>query len=205
MKKRELAELLGRERVKNALIIRELTGLYEQIYDCDGILPGVHDIIFDGRLTAIVWDDGTDTRTHLADGDTYDPLFGVIACIVRKLTNNRGHSVNDNEPLINEMARDIQSMDDIDTMTDYCLFTLDILSVLQCSSNIWLKHLGDGIESDAEDKQPSSCSNTSTDEKLTWLSDKVDLMNEEIRLSEEIRRREEVRQKIRDLLDAGEL
>lgn len=151
--------------------------------------PSPFAIVYDGNLTAIVWEDGSVTRTHRKDPDKYDPLFGTLACIVRKISNNRGHSVDDNEALIAELASSIHSVDDIDGLIKYAKFTLNILNVLRGSQELWLPHLGP-----SDDDEPAKEAEETYVDRL--MKDYEDIFE---------KRGDEARAEVRRMLDLGEL
>lgn len=106
-------------------------------------LPVMEKAIFNGPATIALWADSTKTVSKARGGDEYDPLFGLLACILRKLTRNRGHAVDEFEGMLREIAGNISSPDDIDGLIDFCMLTLDILTVLRDSSDKWLSQLGE--------------------------------------------------------------
>ena len=195
MKKSELKEALEFERANNTILVSFLA---ETLAELHSVTAGVEDpeigeIIFNGPATIVKWDDGSKTVSKVRDGDEWDPMFGIIACIFRKLTRNRGHGVDDNEPLIAEMAEDIRSLDDIDRMTDFCLLTLDALTILRDSANIWYEKLGpEDASLDANDAAAEAVRDEHGGERKSRTEDMI-------------AEREQIRQKIRDLVDAGEL
>lgn len=155
-----------------------------------GAEPSPFAVIYDGNLTAMVWEDGTTTKTHRQDPDKYDPLFGTIACIVRKLTNNRGHAIDDNEALITELANGIQSVDDIDGLIQYAKFTLSILNVLHDSVDLWLPHLGP-----AEEKPESAKPDIADEVADAYCKGMTEISEKE---------REATRAEIRRIMDMGD-
>ena len=135
-------------------------------------LPDAERVIFNAPATVVLWTDGTKTISKARGGDEYDPLFGLVACIVRKLTHNKGHAVDDFEGLINELNDGIQSPEDIDGLTDFCLLTLDILTTLRCSSDKWLPQLGEpDVPEDTEKAK----------EELRSMVAKIEVTQDEIR------------------------
>lgn len=175
--------------------------------DIDGCsLPTAAKIIFSGGATIILWDDGTKTVAKCRGGDEFDPLFGIMACIVRKLTGNRGHGVNDNEQLISELAGHIKSLDDIDELIDESLRRLDLLAVLAESADMWMDQLGPASESDgAEEPAMPSVTDAAVENGKTYISFSDRTSELEDRIEKIERERDAIRQEIRDLIDRGEL
>ena len=166
--------------------------------------PEPFSIIFDHGMTAITWSDGSVTRTHCQQGDTFDPLFGVMACTLRKLTNNRGHAIDECEDCLHEMASSISKPMDVDGLLDFTLLMSDVLSVLQDSEKLWLDQLGE-----PEQKAPAKPENSK--EPTKEVKEKPSILfkekaDYEPNVSESyIKAQERVRQKIRELIDKGEL
>ena len=123
-------------------VVRDLYGIE------DDELPKADKVIFSGPATVMLWPDGTKTITKRRDGDENDYVFGMLACILRKLTRNRGHAVDENEAALREMAKAIESMEDLDALLDYTQLMLDTLTVLRESSVLWVDQLGEPGDDD---------------------------------------------------------
>lgn len=119
-------------------------------------LPHAEKVVFSGPATVMLWPDGTKTVTKCREGDSLDYVFGMLACILRKLTRNRGHAVEENEAALKEMASKIDSMEDLDELLDYVSLMHDTLTVLRESSVLWVDQLGDPEpEPEPEPARPS--------------------------------------------------
>ena len=172
----------------------------------DSSLPTAAKIIFSGGATIILWDDGTKTVAKCHGGDEFDPLFGIMACIVRKLTGNRGHGVNDSEQLISELAGRIKSLDDVDELIDETLRRLDLLAVLAESADMWMDQLGPADEPNgAEEPAMPSVPDAAAEGGKTKVSFTDRASELEDRIEKIERERDAIRQEIRDLIDRGEL
>lgn len=172
----------------------------------DRSLPTAAKIIFSGGATIILWDDGTKTVAKCHGGDEFDPLFGIMACIVRKLTGNRGHGVNDSEQLISELAGRIKSLDDVDELIDETLRRLDLLAVLAESADMWMDQLGPADEPNgAEEPAMPSVPDAAAESGKTKVSFTDRASELEDRIEKIERERDAIRQEIRDLIDRGEL
>lgn len=193
MKKKELKDALSRERAKAAKLAVALAGAYKQIDElCDMYaeatddgLPVIDDFIFNGPATVAKWADGTKTVAKAREGDEFDPVFGMLACTIRKMTNNRGHAVDDYEHALRAVAGGIRSTDDIRQLVEVGLNIVGALLVLNDSMSLWLPQLGpcDDVTASAEVPSPSLAEH---DEQPVGDQDVV-------------------RQTIRNLVDAGEL
>lgn len=168
--------------------------------DDEATMPEPFSIIYDGDLTAITWDDGTVTRTHRQSDDKYDPLLGTLNCIVRKLTDNEGHGVDVFEQTMTDVAKYVQSEDDLDEIIEAYEIALDTLYVLRSSKSKWLPQLG---EDEPEEPSPTFRVEDSAITTGHVVSDKTIELEE--RIDQLTREREAMRQKVRDLIDAGEL
>lgn len=181
------------EVVSNIARILGVADLYDE---GDGPLPAIRKVIFNGGATIVFWNDGTKTVAKCHGGDEFDPLFGIMACAARKLTHNHGHGVDDNEPIIADLAKRIKSPDDIDELIEDCLRRLDLLTVLADSADLWMDQLGPACE-------PERDSHCDAHVAKPMVSSRMDEL--ESRIEDLVREREAMRQKIRDLVDAGEL
>ena len=186
MKKSELKRRLAECRQANRQLA-DINALYEHrvgliadmlssIFDGPDE-PSVETVILSCPATVVLWDDGTKTVAKLRDGDEWDPLFVILACIVRKLTHNRGHAVSESYDLIRAIAGDIESPEDLDDLIDYGRFVLDVLDVLRDAAPLWTMMLGDAVD-DTDADEPD-------------VPDEAE--------------RERTRGEIRDLVDRGEL
>lgn len=175
-------------------------GFCVRMEDDEAELPQPFSIIYDGDLTAITWDDGTVTRTHRQSDDKYDPLLGTLNCIVRKLTDNEGHGVDVFEQTMTDVAKYVQSEDDLDEIIEAYEIALDTLYVLRSSKPKWLPQLG---EDEPEEPSPTFRVDDSAITTGHVVSDKTTQLEE--RIDQLTREREAMRQKVRDLIDAGEL
>lgn len=180
LKKKELAAALAWERTVN----RILSMIYET---SEPILPTASKVILNEPATIVKWNDGTKTVSKVREGDEWDPLFGIIACAVRKVTRNRGHAIDANEDLIGELAASIRDLDDVGGLIDYCLFVLDVLTILEESADLWYDQLGPS----EPEPMPVAAATPPTNHMAHESSTKEDL--------------DAVRQQIRNLIDAGEL
>lgn len=126
-------------------VLEGVDGVLRSVYGVEGEpeLPHAEKVVFSGPATVMLWPDGKKTITRCQDGDELDYVFGMLACILRKLTRNRGHAVEENEAALKEMAAKIDSMEDLDELLDYVGLMHDTLTVLRESSALWVDQLGD--------------------------------------------------------------
>lgn len=169
--------------------------VYDPIKDIQENAPTPFSIIFDHGMTAITWDDGSVTRTHCQEGDAFDPLFGVMACTLRKLTNNHGHVIDECEDCIREIAKSISEPADIGKLLDFTLLMADMLDVLIESEGLWKQQLGkpDGPV-DPRPKKREKHDNISKGTPKGFMFSESS-----------IKEQERIRQMVRDLIDKGEL
>ena len=164
-------------------------GVYMEDDECE--LPSMFSVIYDGDLTAVTWDDGSVTRTHRREDDEYDPLFGTLACVIRKLTNNEGHGVDLFEPEMRLIADFVEEYEDLDYLHEYYATVVDAIEVMQNSKGKWLGQLGprDTDTDEPETEEPE------TEEREVEHDDVVATKSD----------LDALRQEIRNLVDAGEL
>lgn len=213
MKKRELKAALEFERAKNRVLAHHLADAYMDIDsltngDEDELLPDIDEIILNGPATVVKWTDGTKTVSKCRGGDEFDPLFGVLACTVRKLTGNRGHAVDMAEDMLRDIVDGIHSIDDIECYRDGCLFFSDMLSVLLNSEDKLLDKLGPNEpEKTHEQAEEFKLPDEAVVESKLPNSVVVAVMGKTDEIKEQVKEKlpDLVRQEIRNLIDAGEL
>lgn len=79
-------------------------------------------VILNEPATVVLWDDGTKTIAKCDEDDSFDPLFGIIACVIRKLGRNRV-KVNSWGWVIEFLADNMMDQDE-------CRFLSDVLAVV---------------------------------------------------------------------------
>lgn len=186
---------LALEKAASNIDTNHLGGGFCVVMDENEVLAKAHAIIFDGDLTAVAWEDGSVTRTHRVDDDEYDPLFGTMACIVRKLSNNRGHAVDNLEEWMHEVAGEIHSTDDLDSQIDELEGKLNALRTLRINEDKWLPQLGKPEAPKPKPAKPKAVVATDYNRKV----DTAKLMEATLH------NQEMTRQEIRNLIDNGEL
>lgn len=55
-------------------------------------IRGIKKVIYNNPATIVIWNDGSKTVVKCHDGDSYDPVIGLLLCIVRKCSNGAGYS-----------------------------------------------------------------------------------------------------------------
>ena len=98
-------------------------------------------VIFNGPATIVFWSDGTKTVAKCGEDDTFDPLFGIMACVIRKLGRNRVK--------VNSWGWVIEFLADNMMDPDECRFVSDVLQVV---ADAWEL---DGVK---ESMEPYDCS-----------------------------------------------
>lgn len=85
-------------------------------------------VIINDPATIVLWDDGTKTVTKAKHGDEYDPLFGIMACALRKVGRNRV-SIDSWEPVIGFLADYLADADECRLVADMLNATADALDL----------------------------------------------------------------------------
>lgn len=199
MKKKELKQLLGIAEAVNHFLMAEIADLRDEMEELTCYLPEVKDVLFNGPATVTFWEDGTKTVSKTRGGDEFDPMFGLIATILRKLTNNRGHAVDDCEDIIKYLADEIQSFEDIEDMLSISCLVNDILMVLRESAYLWEPQLGPA------DEEPEEKSEEPIKTAVKSRLDEIETQLDELASEKSERFQEQLRQTIRNLFDEGEL
>lgn len=136
----------------------------------------------------MLFDDGSKTVTKAKHGDEYDPLFGIMACALRKVGRNRV-TIDMWEPVIGFLADFLADADECRLVADMLNATADALEL-------------DGVM-DAIEEYDSRAEEPDITERIKSMSERID---EDIRhLDEALHEHERTRQTIRNLVDRGEL
>lgn len=86
---------------------------------CDA--PKPERVILNDPATIVLWSDNSKTVTKCQEDDEYDPLFGIMACVIRKIGLNRV-KVDAWEWVIEFLADNLMDADE-------CRFISDVLAV----------------------------------------------------------------------------
>ena len=93
-------------------------------------------VIFNCPATIVLWSDNSKTVTKCQEDDEYDPLFGIIGCVIRKLGRNRV-KIDMWEWVIEFLADNLMDPDE-------CRFISDVLAV---TADAWeLKGVDEAME-----------------------------------------------------------
>lgn len=147
-------------------------------------------VIINDPATVVFFDDGSKTVTKAKHGDEYDPLFGIMACVLRKVGRNRV-TIDSWEPVIGFLADSLADADECRLVADMLNATADALEL-------------DGVmeameEYDARNAEPV----TTVSDRIAEMSHRID---EDIKkLDQRLNEYERTRQTIRNLVDRGEL
>jgi urease gamma subunit len=144
-------------------------------------------VIINDPATVVFFKDGSKTVTKARDGDEYDPLFGIMACALRKVGKNRVR-IDAWEPVIDFLASYLADAKECRVIADMLNTTADALE---------LDGVMDAMEEyDVRSEQGDTvCLRTFDESTAEDIKD----------LEEVLHGRERTRQRIRDLIDRGEL
>lgn len=159
-------------------------------------------VIFNPPATIAFWNDGTKTVAKAKGGDEYDPLFGIMACALRKVGKNRV-TIDSWEPVIDFLSSYLADAKECRAIADMLNTTADALE---------LDGVMDAMEEYDErneqgDERPES-HEPSTEERVENLAKGVDgfiSFAAKATNTKPIVNQDEVRQVVRDLIDKGEL
>lgn len=153
----------------------------------------VKDVIFHDPATILFWEDGTKTVSKCHGVDEYDPLFGILASVVRKVTKNKGHGVDAWETIISFLADYLADADECRTLADILNLTADAME---------LDGVAEGMaEYDKRTEEKSEEPNDDAEHTRRVISEVLDDVLE----YGANHGYERTRQVIRDLVDRGEL
>lgn len=153
-------------------------------------------VIINDPATVVFFSDNTKTVTKAKDGDEYDPLFGIMACALRKVGRNRVR-IDAWEPVIDFLSSYLADAKECRVIADMLNTTADALEL-------------DGVM-DAMEEYDASAFEDCADARAcgtrptTTTTYAVAFTTEAERDSDLISRHERTRQTIRNLVDSGEL
>lgn len=104
-------------------------------------------VILNDPATVAIWDDGTKTVSKAGGGDEYDPLFGIMACALRKVGRNRVR-IDAWEWLIAFLADNLADADECRLIADMLDVTAGMMEMPDVAKE--LDRWADGMARDAE-------------------------------------------------------
>lgn len=149
-------------------------------------------VIINDPATVVFFSDGSKTVTKAKDGDEYDPLFGIMACALRKVGRNRVR-IDAWEPVIDFLSSYLADAKECRVIADMLNTTADALE---------LDGVMDAMEEYDEREDTPDRQVFDTAAKVSTSSVVGEL---ETRVADIEKGRERTRQAIRDLIDRGEL
>lgn len=57
-----------------------------------GYISGIKKVIYNDPATTVIWHDGSKTTIKCHDEDSYDPVIGLLLCVIKKTTDGQGYS-----------------------------------------------------------------------------------------------------------------
>lgn len=185
----EFFGIVGEDEFDRAMgSVRQLLGI-----KVDGInaahTPAPERVIINDPATVVFFDDGSKVVTKATCGDEYDPLFGIMACALRKVGKNRV-TVDLWEPVIGFLADFLADADECRLIAEMLTTTADALEL-------------DGVMDAIEDYDSRAEEPEEPIERIRIMRERID---EDIRrLDDVLHEHERTRQTIRNLVDRGEL
>lgn len=149
-------------------------------------------VIINDPATVVFFSDDTKAVTKAKDGDEYDPLFGIMACALRKVGKNRVR-IDAWEPVIDFLSSYLADAKECRVIADMLNTTADALE---------LDGVMKAMEEYDEREDTPDCQVFDTAVKAGTISAVGEL---ETRVADIEKGRERTRQAIRDLIDRGEL
>lgn len=178
-----------------------LFNISQRAYDdyrawCDRPMP--KKVIINDPATVVFFSDDSKAVTKAKDGDEYDPLFGIMACALRKVGKNRVR-IDAWEPVIDFLSSYLADAKECRVIADMLNTTADALE---------LDGVMDAMEEyDVRNEQGGTVHLRTFDESTAEdIKDLEEVLHEREREDsywENVRER--TRQRIRDLVDRGEL
>jgi len=112
---------------------------------CEKDLPIPTKLISNDPATVLFFDGEDKVVSKCQEGDTFNARRGIINCVVRRLTKNRGHAVNELEKNI-EVIASLESVAELDDYIKFSEFMTDVLKVyrgaleLPGAEDVFAKH-----------------------------------------------------------------
>lgn len=157
--------------------------------------PAPKRVIINDPATVVFFSDDTKTVTKAKDGDEYDPLFGIMACALRKVGKNRVR-IDAWEPVIDFLSSYLADAKECRVIADMLNTTADALE---------LDGVMDAMEEyDARNTEPEQTSTATTSDRISEDNDPEHKAFIE-KLDQRFNEFERTRQTIRNLVDRGEL
>ena len=149
-------------------------------------------VIINDPATVVFFESGDKVVAKAKDGDEYDPLFGIMACVLRKVGRNRV-TIDSWEPVIGFLADYLADAKECRVIADMLNATADALEL-------------DGVMDDIEEYDARN----TEPEQVGTVSDRISEMSRIIsddieKLDQRLNEFERTRQTIRNLVDRGEL
>lgn len=156
--------------------------------------PKPSKVIINDPATVVFFDDNSKTVTKAKWGDFYDPLFGIMACALRKVGKNRVSTFLW-ELVIKFLADNLADAEECRLIADMLNTTADALE---------LDGVMDDIEEyDARNTEPEQVGTATVSDRISAVSHTI---SEDIKkLDQRLNEFERTRQTIRNLVDKGEL
>ena len=103
-----------------------LDNFYRKVYGPKKKYPRAERVIINEPATIVFFDDGTKVVTKCGEGDEYNPLFGVMACCLRKIGKNRVR-IDAWEPIIDILGGYLADAKECRVIADMLNATADAL------------------------------------------------------------------------------
>lgn len=142
-------------------------------------------VIINDPATVVFFSDDTKTVTKAKDGDEYDPLFGIMACALRKVGKNRVR-IDAWEPVIDFLSSYLADAKECRVIADMLNTTADALEL-------------DGVMDAMEEYDVRNAEMP----HIEWVTPK-DIAYRDFS-EDKLHERERTRQTVRNLIDKGEL
>lgn len=176
-------------------VIDSIVGWLHECFCGAGVKP--ERVILNEPATVILWSDGTKTVAKTHNGDKYNPLFGVMACVLRKIGKNRVR-IDAWEDVIGFLSDHVADAKECRLMADMLNQTADVLE---------LEGVMDSMREYDEREEPKKPD--IYDRVAAAITNTVDergrIENVEKDVEDLKSRHERTRQTIRKLIDEGEL
>lgn len=174
-------------------------------YINDSDSPKPAKVIINDPATVVFFSDNTKTVTKAKGGDEYDPLFGIMACALRKVGKNRVR-IDAWEPVIDFLSSHLADAKECRVISDMLNTTADALEldgVMDAMEEYDERSTEPMKEHDVRSTEPEQVDTATVSDRISEMS--LIIGDDIEKLDQRLNELERTRQTIRDLIDSGEL
>lgn len=179
------AETIHLDEIPSALFLLNIPAQTYNEYKAWRDRPMPKKVIINDPATVVFFESGDKVVAKAKDGDEYDPLFGIMACALRKVGKNRVR-IDAWEPVIDFLSSYLADAKECRVIADMLNTTADALEL-----------------DDVMDAMEEYDVRNAEEPHIEWVTPK-DIAYRDFS-EDKLHERERTRQTVRNLIDRGEL